>query len=681
MRETGPVAKWLSSPNADRYISIARTLLGMMKERMKRVGLSQDRWRRKLSDGTEIEVGSIFGQDSIFISLKKAKRAISAKWKIIGEPFLKQGFFGLFSFRRNKFFCTVENNKLYGNAFWCDSNVNNIISWKGQYGALSSSGMPAPYYEIYQNGKIIASTVGNTSVFCAGFIKHENIEKICYISQKYYSAFPYRGIWEFYTANVIGTEEDGTFSIGTWEKIFEWITPVNVIYSRFTISPTKDKIVHSAQKRDDDKFLWWEFSVGSLGEGLSIENTDSGEFDSNNDEELEEISNSSAFVASGSKELTFRDVSAILGEGNWETDVYNNFTRTSTTDITLGLTKYHSAGYNLSGDLLFSKSVGNVTSTGTSSFSATGEFIRSGGPAEPGDYSCPIGVYVDDYASSNFASRDLIITCTYHIGEKTVNTLQKTISYSYSASGTGIWKIEGGLPAPSGAGTPSSTETFTEITRHLLLADFRFDTIGFIEAERYSDGGTAKLIINGNQIGDPVSINGVGKILTVMDKWLGWASEGSSYGDYADFTYSIFEDCREGLYQSRDSQIISSWESSGVSPTFSSCSTPLAGDPRVVRTYFNASPLRGVAHTDFFIPSETFGGTSCFEIGTMFIANLQLPSLFTPTDGEQNKIRWRVIGETVSGVQKDFSILYNEAKPQEIPPIGETEVFFHVGIL
>ncbi|MHB0965272.1 MAG: hypothetical protein ACYC36_02350 [Bellilinea sp.] len=66
-REVGVVRKRLSGEAAAPYMGIARTQLGILKEAMSFQGLQQLQRTVQLSDGTQIFVSSIFGQDTIRI--------------------------------------------------------------------------------------------------------------------------------------------------------------------------------------------------------------------------------------------------------------------------------------------------------------------------------------------------------------------------------------------------------------------------------------------------------------------------------------------------------------------------------------------------------------------------------------------------------------------------------------
>lgn len=73
MRETGPVAKRVPQ-GGEKYLGLARTLLGQLKARMG--GVPSGWWRKTLPDGTEIRVASIHGQD--FVHVVTPSRGVSS---------------------------------------------------------------------------------------------------------------------------------------------------------------------------------------------------------------------------------------------------------------------------------------------------------------------------------------------------------------------------------------------------------------------------------------------------------------------------------------------------------------------------------------------------------------------------------------------------------------------------
>jgi hypothetical protein len=82
MRETGPVHKKLAS-GGERYVSLARTLLGALKKRMALNGLKEGVDRKVLPDGTKITVKHIGGQDIVEINPARREEEKQTKYPVV----------------------------------------------------------------------------------------------------------------------------------------------------------------------------------------------------------------------------------------------------------------------------------------------------------------------------------------------------------------------------------------------------------------------------------------------------------------------------------------------------------------------------------------------------------------------------------------------------------------------
>jgi hypothetical protein len=79
MRDTGPVRKDLPGDEAAPYIGVARTLLGVLKNRMLMGGITSLTSTSTLPDGTVITVSSVNGQDTIRVQAATAAPAPAAE--------------------------------------------------------------------------------------------------------------------------------------------------------------------------------------------------------------------------------------------------------------------------------------------------------------------------------------------------------------------------------------------------------------------------------------------------------------------------------------------------------------------------------------------------------------------------------------------------------------------------
>ena len=79
MKENGVVRRRLSGKEADPYIGQARKILGEMKNIMRLGGIKQLSWTKDLADGVRVTVMSIFGQDTVRISVPKYIEKIDRK--------------------------------------------------------------------------------------------------------------------------------------------------------------------------------------------------------------------------------------------------------------------------------------------------------------------------------------------------------------------------------------------------------------------------------------------------------------------------------------------------------------------------------------------------------------------------------------------------------------------------
>ena len=163
VKEYRELRKRLSGPEAAPYVNPARKLLGDMKERMKHGGLQVLTWKKNLSDGVEIEVSSIFGQDEVRINVPVQQKPVRKSEKKRSRDVV----FTLWFFRNESTIVEFDptSRRLTGKQVTTSNTAQRVSGLLYAHDALWFSGSKGAMRVDIETG--VETLLGNYYVFAA----------------------------------------------------------------------------------------------------------------------------------------------------------------------------------------------------------------------------------------------------------------------------------------------------------------------------------------------------------------------------------------------------------------------------------------------------------------------------------------------------------------------------------